>query len=223
MSGWKYISIIVLILLGGTVYFGYWALSQYNLALDTYGASYSQLGASFAAYSKNVLDRTTATTTDSLEISTTTPQAISTTTPIIISASATSTPLETPFLTGATEVKLSFIFPKKNNEVYIGCTYQIPLQASTTIHLLGAALIDAGTRETIGPIASGLAKENAIEKNSQNLKWKVGVVWPGRYYLKISKINGSDTEIKSKVFEINKMPVDISTDEQKKICKESGT
>lgn len=211
MSGWKYISIIVLILLGGTVYFGYWALSQYNLALDTYDASYSQLSASFAVYSKNVLDRTTATTTDSLEISTTTPQTISTTTPIIISTSATST-----------EVKLSFIFPKKNNEVYSGCTYQIPLQASTTIYSLGAALIDAGTRETIGPIASGLAKENAIEKNSQNLKWKVGVVWPGRYYIKVSKINGSDTEIKSKVFEINKMPVDISTDEQKKICKESG-
>lgn len=212
MSGWKYISIIVSILLGGTGYFGYWALSQHNLALDTYGASYSQLGASFAAYSKSVLDQTTATTTDSLEISTTTPQTISTTTPIILSTSATST-----------EVKLSFIFPKKNNDVYIGCTYQIPLQASTTIHSLGAALIDAGTRETIGPIASGLAKENAIEKNSQNLSWKVGVVWPGKYYIKVSNINGIDVETRSNVFTISKMPNDISAAEREKKCKQSDS
>lgn len=211
MSGWKYISIVVLILLGGTIYFGYWALSQYNLALDTYSASYRQLGASFAAYTKVVLGRTTATTTDISEISTTTPQTISTTTPIIISTSATST-----------DVKLSFVFPPKNTEVYSGCTYQIPLQSSTNIRSLGTALIDAGTRETIGPIASGLAKENTVEKDSQNLKWKVGVVWPGTYYIKVSSINGIAVEIKSKVFEINQMPVDIPTDEKKSMCKESG-
>lgn len=211
MSGWKYISIVVLILLGGTIYFGYWALSQYNLALDTYSASYSQLSASLAAYTKIALGRTTATTTDISEISTTTPQNISTTSPIIISTSATST-----------DLKLSFVFPNKDNEVYTGCTYQIPLQSSTTIRSLGTALIDAGTRETIGPIASGLAKESIIEKGSQNLKWKVGVVWPGTYYIKVSNINGIDAEIKSKVFGINKMPADIPTDEKKTICKESG-
>lgn len=218
MSGWKYISIVVLILLGGTVYFGYWALSQYNLALDTYSDSYSQLSVSLAAYTKAVLGRTAATTTDISGISTTTPETISTTTPQNISASS---PIIISTPAASTDLKLSFIFPNKDNEMYTGCTYQIPLQSSTTIRSLGTALIDAGTRETIGPIASGLAKENSIEKGSQNLEWKVGVVWPGTYYIKVSNINGIAAEIRSKVFRIIKMPVD-NTDEQKNICKKSG-
>ncbi len=202
MSGWKYISIVVLILLGGVMYFGYWALSQYNLALDTYGASYAQLSASFAAYTKAVSGRT-ATTTDVSEISTTTP-------PISGSEIATTTP------------DISLAFPTTGNDVYIGCSYKIAWQASTTIQSLKVALIDVGTQEASGPIASGLAKENTIEKDSQNLKWKVGVVLPGAYYIKVSNINNIAVEIQSKVFEINKMPVDINTNEQKNICKKSG-
>lgn len=121
-----------------------------------------------------------------------------------------------------TSLEMSFTFPQKGDGVYIGCTYQISWQSSTTINSLETALIDAGTREAAGPIASGLAKENTIGKDSQNLKWKVGVVWPGAYYIKISKINGVDTEFRSKVFEINRMLTNISTDEQENICKESG-
>jgi hypothetical protein len=72
---------------------------------------------------------------------------------------------------------------------------------------LKTALLDAGTREAIEPIASGLARENKIEPNSQNLDWKVGEVWPGKYYIKVSNINGVDLE--SKVFTIRKMPKGI--------------
>jgi len=211
MSGWKYVSIVVLLLLGGIIYFGYWAYSQHNLALDAYSASYAQLSASFATYTKTALSWRTATSTAISEISTTTPQNISTSSPIIISTSATST-----------DLKLAFVLPNKDNEIYAGCTYQIPLQSTTTIRSLGVTLIDAGTREAIGPIASGLAKESAIEKGSQNLKWKVGAVWPGTYYFKVSSINGVDAEIRSKVFRINKVPVDMPTDEKMSICKGSG-
>lgn len=224
MSGWKYISTVVLVLLGGTMYFGYWSLSQYNMALDTYSASYAQLGASFAAYTKAVLGRTattTATSTDISGISTSTPVVISTTTPQNSSTTSTSPIIIVPTSVTSSDLKLSFVFSNKANEMYIGCTYQIPLQSSTTIRSLGTALIDAGTGETIGPIASGLPKEETIEKGSQNLKWKVGAVWPGTYYIKVSSINGIAVEIKSKVFGISKMPVD-TTDEQKNICKNSG-
>ena len=121
----------------------------------------------------------------------------------------------------STDLKLSFIFPKKNNKVYIGCTYQLSFQSSTTIRLVETTLIDAGAIETIEPIVSGLAEENKIEPNSQSLDWKVGVVWPGKYYIKVSNINGADLENYSKVFTISKMTKGISVDEKEKICKES--
>jgi hypothetical protein len=73
MANWKYISIIVLVLLGGISYFGYWAFNQNKLALDAYDVSYSQLSASFAAHTKVILDRTTATITDISDIATTSP------------------------------------------------------------------------------------------------------------------------------------------------------
>ena len=74
----------------------------------------------------------------------------------------------------------------------------------------------------MGPITSGLAKENTVAKDLQNLKWKVGVVWPGSYYIKVSKINGVAAEFRSKVFAINTMSGSISTSEKESICKESG-
>jgi len=82
------------------------------------------------------------------------------------------------------------------------------------------ALIDAGSRETIEPVISGLAKENEIEPNSQSLAWKVGAIWPGEYYIKISKLDGF--VLRSGVFTIKKTPENINIDQREKICKESG-
>ena len=96
------------------------------------------------------------------------------------------------------------------------------MQSSTTIHSLETALVDAGTRETTGPIASGLARENKIEPNSQSLDWKVGVVWPGEYFILISKINGVEIETKSKFFMIHEIPEGISTSERESMCKKSN-
>lgn len=134
----------------------------------------------------------------------------------------TTTATTTPAADTSTDSELSFTFPQKNDEVFIGCTYQLSWQFSATINSLEAALVDAGARKLIEPAASGLAKESAIEKDSQNINWKVGVVWPGEYYIKVLNINGVNSEIRGEVFTISSLPEDISADEREKICKKSG-
>ncbi len=202
MMTWKRIILVIFVLIGSATFFSYWSINQFNQTLDDLSASLASINSVYLSSKQKV--------------------ELASTSPKISGEFATSTPLETAFLTGSTDLKLSFIFPKKNNEVYIGCTYQLSFQSSTTIRSLETALIDAGTTETVGPIASGLARENKIEPNSQSLDWKVGVVWPGEYYIKISNINGVDLETKSKVFTIRKMPKGTSAGEREKICKESG-
>jgi hypothetical protein len=150
---------------------------------------------------------------------------ITNTAPVSLSLKTDSEALATSTATSTdmgTDLELAFTFPQSGDRVYYGCTYPISWQSSTTINSLGTTLIDAGTGESAGPIASGLAKENAIEKDLQNLNWKVGNVWPGDYYIRVSKINGIETEFKSKVFEINRIPEEIDASEQESICKESG-
>ncbi len=196
MKNWIRIILACFVLLGGTALFAYQSLNQFNNALDNLSASVLTIA--------NTPPIPFSDKTNKEQISTTTPETTST--------SATST-----------DLKLSFIFPQKGSEVYIGCTYQLSFQSSTIIRSLETALIDAVTIETVEPIASGLARENKIEPNSQSLNWKVGVVWPGEYYIKVSNINGVDLENKSKVFTISKMPKGISADEREKICKESDS
>jgi len=205
---WKRIILVIFVLIGGVIFFRYWSINQFNQAFDDLSAfSYVAIVNTPSFFSDKTKKEQTPTTT-----------------PEIISTPATSTD-ETIILSAGTsaDLELSFTFPQKNDEVYIGCAYQLSWQSSTTISLLKTALVDAGTRESMGPIASGLAKENAIEKDSQNLSWKVGVVWPGEYYIKVSNINGVDLETRSKVFTISKIPEGISADEKEKICKESNS
>ncbi len=119
----------------------------------------------------------------------------------------------------STSLEVSFNFPQKGAKLYIGCTYQISWQSSATIHSLGTALVDAGTKELVGPIASGLAKEYTIEKDLQNLKWNVGVVVPGAYYITVSKINGAEAEFRSEVFDIHKAPAGFDANKSNTICR----
>lgn len=192
MKKWIRIFLVCLFLLGGTVFFSYWLLNQFNSALDSLSAS------------NLVIARITPT-----------PSSVKTNT------KQTPTPISETILSPAASTEpISFIFPKKDDEVYIGCTYQISFQSSTTINPFEIDLIDAGSRETIDPNSSGLERENEIEPSSQSLNWEVGVVWPGEYYIKASNINGSD--LRSGVFTISMMPKDISIGERKKNCKESG-
>ena len=200
MKSWIRITLVISILIGGTTSFGYWSINQFDSAFDNLSAPY------FA----NIHSVYPVRGNDSNGVYPP-KDGLAPTSPEISGELATSTELE-----------LSFTFPQKDTEVYIGCTYPISWQSSTTINLLEASLIDAGTREAVGPKTGGLAKENTIEKEPQNLNWKVGFVWPGAYYIKVSKINGVEAEFRSKTFQIGKLPEGINEEEKINICRESS-
>jgi len=183
------------------MFFGYWSINQFDSAFDNLSAPY------FA----NIHSVYPVRGNDSNGVYPP-KDGLAPTSPEISGELATSTELE-----------LSFTFPQKGDEVYIGCTYPISWQSSTAINSLQTALVDAGTGESVGPIASGLEKENTIERDLQNLEWKVRVIWPGTYYIKVSKINGVEVEFRSKIFEINNMPKGIDEEEKINICGESRT
>lgn len=219
MSGWKYISIVILVLVGGTAVFGYYSLNQLNQTLDN--VSNSHLANTYSIYQSFKQNQNTKLASTSLEISgelaTSTDETLATTT------SATIVATTTPIIATSTALRFSFTFPQKDSKIYVGCTYPISWQSSTMINSLETALVDASIREPIGSTVSGLTKENTIKKDVQNLKWKVGAVQQGAYYyIKVSKINDIEAVVRSKVFEIHKMPATISTDEKGDICKKSG-
>ena len=181
------ITLVIIVLVGGTAFFGYWSMNQFNQAYDDLGSTY--LASTYSARR-------------SFELA------------------ASSTVAESTATSTVTE--FSFTFPNSNTQAYMGCTYPISWESPTNVDSLEAVLVDAGTRETIGPRTSGLATESSVEDGSRELSWKIGSVWPGAYYIKISKINDLESEIRSKIFMISKMPRDISTSEQESICGESG-
>lgn len=209
----KRIALMVFTLIGSASLFGYWSIGQFNQAFDNLSSSNLAIVSSSSAYPSfrphNTELASTSPETDG-ELATSTDSEVTLTTSTS-SGQATST-----------DPELSLTFPQSNVQVYIGCIYPISWQPTSIISSLETALIDAGTREAVGPKTGGLAKENIIEKKQQNLNWKVGFVWPGTYYIKISKINGIDTETRSKAFMINKMPDGISATEQADTCKKSG-
>lgn len=204
------IILVASFLIGGTMFFGNWSIRQFNNVFDNLGVSTANTYSTYTTYTsfkRNTEDEGNPVITSTTTTATTTP----------VTATSTNSGQAT-----STNPELSFTFPQKGDETYIGCNYPISWQSSTTIHSLQTALVDAGTKESVGPIASGLPKEIAIETDSQNLKWKVGVVWPGSYYIKVSKINGLEAEFRSRVFKINKMSENISTKEKENVCKGSG-
>ena len=214
---WKRIILKAFVLIGSATFFSYWSINQFNQAFDNLSASYfASINSVYPSFEQKV-ELASTSPEISGELATSADETIPSIT-ATMTAATTTLSADT-----STDLELSFTFPQKNDEVFIGCTYQLSWQSSTTINSLESTLVDAGTRESMGPIASGLAKENAIEKDSQNLSWKVGVVWPGEYYIKVSNINGADLETRSKVFTISKMPKGISVDEREKICKESDS
>src|SRR3989344_7375 len=214
MKSWIRITLVISILIGGTTSFGYWSNNQFNNVFYSLSASLANTYSAYPSFRRKA------------ELASTSPEmlgelATSTKGIVLATTSTTTTATVTP-VTASANSELSFTFPQSNAQVYIGCTYPISWQSSATIISLETALIDAGTREPVGPVASGLAKESVIEKDSQNLNWKVGNVWPGAYYIKVSRINGVEAESRSKVFEINKMSANISTSEKATVCKGSS-
>lgn len=192
MKHWVRVIIVSTFLVGGTGFFAHLSFKQLNNELNNLSASY------IAA--ENITSTFLLNEIRNNQISTTT----------LGSASSTAT---------STDVSFSAVFPPKNEAVYIGCSYQIPLLSSTTIRSLQTTLIDADTGEATGPIASGLAKENNVEASSQSFTWKVGAVWPGEYFISISKINDIDTEMKSKSFTVHRIPETVGTSTQEGVCE----
>lgn len=224
MKNWIRIFLICFALVGGTAFFSYWSINRFNQAFDHLSAPYlANTRSIYLSFKQNTgLASTSPEISEELATSTDETIPVITSTTTTATGSASSPQATTPATVTSTDLELSFTFPPKGTGVYIGCTYPISWQSSTMINSLVTTLVDAGTRETMGPIASGLAKENTIERDLQNLNWKVGNVWPGAYYIKISKINDVEAELRSKVFEINKMSKNISTSEKENVCKESG-
>ncbi len=207
------ITSVSFILIGATIFFGHWSLVQFDYVFE--GLS--------SVYAVNTASIPLSIETNNEQIATTSSDAVMATSSKVIDDQASTTTLEIDeTIATSTEVVLSFVFPKKDSNLYIGCTYDISWQPTAIVDSMSLVLVDAGTGKISGPVASGLAKESKIETDAQNLKWKVGVVWPGRYYVKASKINNVETLFKSKIFEINKISANMSASERENICKESG-
>lgn len=207
MKHWKRIFWVFFILVGSTSIFAYYSFNQFNNALDDLSASSLSIANISSTSFSDKRDRGQTLTATLKTVSASASEAIS-----------------TP--TTSTDPEPSFVFPKINGKVYTGCTYKLSfqslIQSSTATHSLETALIDAGTKETIDPSESGLARENKIKLDFQSLDWKVGIIWPGKYYIKLLNTIGIDPgKIRSNVFTISGTPKSISIDEKKKICQES--
>ena len=181
--------------------FGFWLIQQFDYAFEN-------LSASYIAISPLVREQPTIATTTSVT---------ATSTPTTSEAFSTTSSDQNDI-----DLKFQLTFSPKKNGVYIGCTYEISWLASTTIRSIETALIDIGTRKPAGPVASGIPKENIIDDDSQSLKWKVGVVWPGEYFISISNVNGVATDERSQRFIIHDIPNGSDEKEQKNLCEETG-
>ncbi len=195
MKNWIRIVLLCFVLIGGTMCFGYWSFSQFNNVFDNLDVSYLT-----STSSTSVLE---PKKTDNKEYFLNT------------------LPETALFLTASTDFELASTFLQKGNGVYRGCTYKMYWKSSTT-NALEIVLIDAGTKKAVESIYSGLVRESDVEKGLQNVTWKVGMVWPGEYYILVSRINGVDREIKSKTFTVKKTPETISKGEMAGLCSESN-
>ena len=193
------IFLVCVLLVGGTAIFAHWTLEQFNKELDN-------LSASSLAFAK-MPPTSFSDKTRKEQIPTTPVEPVPEPVPEITSATST-------------DLNLSFAFPKKNSELYRGCTYQVSFQSSAAIGAVITALVDAGAKETVEPLESGLAEKYEIEPDSQSFDWKVGAVWMGEYYIKASDKNGVD--VRSDIFKIRNMPTGTSASQREKICKESN-
>lgn len=111
-----------------------------------------------------------------------------------------------------------FTFPATYIDVYKECTYTVSWD-DIGIESIDIALIDAGTKEKMGPISSGIPK-NIIGQNIKNFEWKVGNVWPGEYYIFVSKINNSEVQKKSALINIGGLSSDLDVNGRQAFCSE---
>jgi hypothetical protein len=188
MNNTKKIVAFVVVLIGGTLGFAYWSIHNFNLA--------------FSSFDK--LQETNLSNVISAE---TLPTVTGTTTAETVLATSTE-PVNSE--------EFKFIFPAKATDVYSGCKYEVSW-TSSSIDSIDLSLVDAGTREVMGPIAGGIPK-NITGQNLESFGWKVGSVWPGKYYILVTNING--TEIQKKSATVNIIDIPETVEDIEKFCSE---
>jgi hypothetical protein len=195
IKNWIRIVLVFTGLIGSTAAFGYWTLNQFNQVFDNLGASYIAIA-----------DASPISLFDEANEG---------------KVSITLLKTASNLLATTTSSEFNLLFPQKGKEVYADCTYMVPWQ-STTTNLIEIALVDAGTKMPVESRYSGLAREYVVEDDSQNFKWRVGAVWPGEYYLSVSKIDGVDQKMESNIFKLNRMPANLDKAEVADICLEAN-
>jgi len=194
MSSTKKIIFFVVILIGGALVFAYWSMQSFNLAFSNFDKlQESNLSnvISVRTPDENVLDTSSASTT------------------------LATSPTE---LLPADLDSFQFIFPAKPTEVYSGCEYNISWN-QVGADSIDISLVDAGTREAMGPVSAGIPKSITGE-NIENFKWKVGNVWPGKYYILATKINDTEIQKKSASLNIMSLPKEVTSTDIQKFCSE---
>ncbi len=204
----RYIVFIIIILIGGAIIFRYWALNNINLALSDIDKNDV-----FEVYipKKVVLEAIVEPENKGFSSSPTTEK-------VLTSSEVRKEESVRVVNIDSKKLDISFISPKKDENLYIGCKYQISFYSSSAVNSIGMSLNDFGTRKAQGPIASGIAKEiTGIDIKS--IEWKIGNVWPGKYFISTLVVNGQDLSKKSSGFNINKIPEDIKKINIEEFCK----
>ena len=100
--------------------------------------------------------------------------------------------------------------------LYEGCTYNVAWTGAKP-NQIELALLDAGTRKAQGPVAAGIPKDitgTALD----SFAWKVGSVWPGKYFIQATAADGAPATGKTAAFTIAAMPSGLSTAQAKALC-----
>ncbi len=190
------ITLFIVIFIGGSLAFRYWALDNFNLAFSDFDK---------VSVASSYIKETSKNEIISGEI----------VVPVVLNETTKILPVVEK------EIKpedLSFIFPLKGSSLYQGCKYDVILDSSSSINNIDYALVDVGTRTPIGPVSSGLPK-NAQMEIANAIEWKVGNVWPGAYYILTSNINDKDIKKRSDFFNIKKIPSDVNLKDIEDFCK----
>jgi hypothetical protein len=190
------ITIFVIILIGGTLSFGYWALKSFDKTFSSIDRSNELYYSSLASRLKSEIPPINLEASAVASVSSE---------PLASDNISTTVASDTQNTNNSQETNFAFTFPTKGSNVSEGCQYNITWTSALPVNAIDFSLIDAGTLQATGPIASGLPK-NVAENNMKNFIWKVGNVWPGEYYILASNINSQNENKKSSHFFINKIP-----------------
>ncbi len=212
MTSAKRIFIVTIVLLGGVSLFGLWSYNQINVAFDSVTSLRPQIASVVSVVKKiepeGVIQIATTTVLENVN-----------------ATSSTSALQSTSTVVGTTtedsNLNMSFVYPVVKSELYQGCTYQITWTTKNNIKNVDMALVDGGSQKKITSGTSGLSTLIVLN-NEKTLMWKVGNVWPGKYFFLVSGINDIVVKIKSFAFNVNSMPDKASVSQKKAFCQEAG-